>query len=204
MQATLVTATFFAAGRTRDLRAPAVALLVGCSLIAVTAEAASQRGTDPPLDRSATGLLDRGLALLTGIGLLVVWLLSLLHVGPTSPIGRAHAIGAAMLVAGAAVRCVAVRALGQRFVTAARPRGALQVSGIYRWVRHPSETGLLAMGAGAALFAEGAISPWIVLAVVLVPSSLLRVRREDRELARVFAGEHRRYVASVGALLPRW
>jgi protein-S-isoprenylcysteine O-methyltransferase Ste14 len=147
---------------------------------------------------------DRTLAALTGAALLVLaW-----HALWAAPAWRGGGpwpwIAAAGLAAGAVLRIAAVRQLGARFVSAACADAAtpLATSGVYSWVRHPSETGLLLASLGAALLLRSAVS-LALWAAVLVPLSAARVHREDRVLDRVHGKVHREYRRRTGALLPR-
>ncbi|MBA3456909.1 MAG: hypothetical protein H0T42_27720 [Deltaproteobacteria bacterium] len=92
----------------------------------------------------------------------------------------ALAVGSSLIVAGIALRIAAIRALGPRFVSSCTVDRVI-TSGPYRWMHHPSEVGLLATAAGAALLLDSAIAATIA-AVVLVPLSALRCHAEDLRL----------------------
>jgi protein-S-isoprenylcysteine O-methyltransferase Ste14 len=85
--------------------------------------------------------------------------------------------GSSLIVAGIALRIAAIRALGARFVSSCT-FDRVVTTGPYRWMRHPSEVGLLGAAAGAALLLDSAIAATIA-AVVLVPMCALRCYRED-------------------------
>lgn len=89
--------------------------------------------------------------------------------------------GSTLIVAGIALRIAAIRALGPRFVSSCTVDRVI-TSGPYRWMRHPSEVGLLAAAAGATLLLESAIAATIA-AVVLVPLCAYRCHAEDLRLA---------------------
>jgi protein-S-isoprenylcysteine O-methyltransferase Ste14 len=119
-------------------------------------------------------------------------------------LGVAQGAGAALMLAGALLRGAAIRRLGSFFVTepwvaAEQP---LVTDGIYRWVRHPSETGLLATGLGAGVFCESlpALAFW---AAGLVPLVLVRLRLEERVLLAGFGEQYREYARRTPALLPK-
>lgn len=87
------------------------------------------------------------------------------------------------MVTGVALRWSAIHALGPWFrssvaLTPGQPRIR---RGPYRWLRHPSEIGLLSAVAGAAL-ALGSPLALLLEVGLLLPLSWLRARREDRAL----------------------
>jgi protein-S-isoprenylcysteine O-methyltransferase Ste14 len=88
-----------------------------------------------------------------------------------------------VLALGVGLRVAAVTALRQRFVTDIRVDGPLVASGIYRWLRHPSEIGLLLMGVGTPLLL-GASWSSACGGLCLVPISWWRMRREDAAFSR--------------------
>ena len=57
-------------------------------------------------------------------------------------------------------------------------------TGVYRLLRHPSELGLIAAAAGAAVLLDSGIAAAIAL-VVLVPLAVVRCAAEDRLLRGV-------------------
>ncbi len=111
--------------------------------------------------------------------------------------------GGSLMLAGVVLRHWAVRALGSYFVTEikVRPDQPLVQSGVYRWLRHPSETGNLAIVVGASVLLGSVIGLAICGASVL-PLVLWRVRREDRLLDATFGERHRRYAEQVKSLIP--
>ena len=154
---------------------------------------------------------DRLLALVTGVALYVLFASAVVEralVAPPVPFVDCllplAAFGAVSLTLGALLRCAAIRRLGRFFVAEARvvPRQPLVVHGVYRLLRHPSETGLLAASFGAVALLRSAVglAVWVL---VLLPVSVARVRREDAVLGRAFPEAYPRYAARVGALLPR-
>ena len=75
-------------------------------------------------------------------------------------------------------------------------------SGPYKWIRHPSYTGLLLIAAGFGL----AVGNWLALAVGLLlplPGILWRIRVEEAELERVLGAAYGSYRARTTRLVPR-
>jgi protein-S-isoprenylcysteine O-methyltransferase Ste14 len=74
-------------------------------------------------------------------------------------------------------------------------------SGPYRWVRHPSYTGLIMFNVGLGL----ALSNWAALAVMLLlPTGglIVRIRLEERALVAQLGDDYRRFAGTRRRLLP--
>ena len=96
--------------------------------------------------------------------------------------GEGSAWGALPFGAGVALRLMAIRRLGSRFTHGVElvPGHRLETQGVYRWMHHPSEIGLLLVGLGTGLLL-GSVS-WVPL--MLLPMAL-RVHAEERLLAEL-------------------
>ncbi len=112
------------------------------------------------------------------------------------------AIGGVLLSAGIALRCSAIVQLGDHFHddVITLPGQTMVTTGMYRWIRHPSELGNLLITAGASV-ALGSAVAGLVVAIVVVPVTLLRVHRED-DLLRAELDGYEAYARHVGALVP--
>jgi protein-S-isoprenylcysteine O-methyltransferase Ste14 len=148
----------------------------------------------------ALDLADEGFpwsALATALTMLAVfWLAALM----TSPVGPGLIVlGASSMAVGIALRHRAMATLGSGFVSEVRVAPRLVERGIYGHMRHPSETGLLALTFGAALL-FGSVVAGVVWALVLVPLVVHRIRAEDRELRICFGSAHADYCRRVRAL----
>ena len=113
------------------------------------------------------------------------------------------ALGLLMMTAGIGVRQWSVSLLGELFTTDVRVRRGQTVvdSGPYRWVRHPSYTGLLLTLAGIGL----ALGNWAaLLALVVVPAAALVVRIgvEERALLKGLGEPYRQFAAKRARLIP--
>jgi len=97
------------------------------------------------------------------------------------------AVGAALMVLGGGLRLWSIRTLGGSFRTEHEVHEGqrLVLSGPYALTRHPSELGLLAFALGACALTRSwpAAAIW---AAVLLPTSLLRLRREEALLRAAF------------------
>lgn len=112
-------------------------------------------------------------------------------------------LGLGIMAAGLALRVVSILWLGPMFTRLVQilPDHHLVTTGPYRFVRHPSYSGLLLFFAGMGL----AFGSWLSLAVMAtVPLAgvLYRVRVEERALLAAFGEEYRDYMGRVPGLLP--
>lgn len=117
--------------------------------------------------------------------------------------GAFRAAGLIVMWLGLAIRVWAIAALGAAFRTTVEvDRGQAVVStGPYRWVRHPSYSGLLLIVTGSGLAAGN----WLALAVCAVlplPALLWRIHVEEDELTRVLGDHYRAYQAQSKRLIP--
>jgi protein-S-isoprenylcysteine O-methyltransferase Ste14 len=117
--------------------------------------------------------------------------------------GALRAAGVLLMWLGLATRAWAVAALGGGFRTTVEvdPGQAVVSSGPYRWVRHPSYTGLLLILAGFGLSRGN----WLSFAACLVlplPAFVWRIRVEEAELERVLGDAYRTYSAGTARLVP--
>ena len=113
-------------------------------------------------------------------------------------------VGLILMGAGIAVRQWAVALLGQFFTTDVRvhPGQTVVERGPYRWVRHPSYTGMLISFVGIGL----ALGNWAALgALVVLPTIGLvyRIRIEEHALLDGLGEPYRRFAASRSRLVPR-
>lgn len=126
-----------------------------------------------------------GPAAATGIGLLALQVAAVAWGSPGSPAMAAG--GAAMMALGGGSRLWAIRTLGGSFRTEHEVHEGQRLvrSGPYAFARHPSELGLLAFALGAAVLARSwpAAAIW---ALVLLPASVVRLRREEALLRAAF------------------
>jgi protein-S-isoprenylcysteine O-methyltransferase Ste14 len=74
-------------------------------------------------------------------------------------------------------------------------------SGPYRFVRHPSYSGLLLFFTGLGI----ALGDWLSVAIMVVVPALgvlYRIRVEEEALLGAFGQEYRAYMSRVGSLAP--
>jgi protein-S-isoprenylcysteine O-methyltransferase Ste14 len=112
-------------------------------------------------------------------------------------------VGLVLMAAGFVVRQWSIVTLGRFFTVDVRvhPGQTVIERGPYRWVRHPSYTGLIVFFFGFGL----ALSNWASLAVLAVVPTiglLVRIRIEERALLTELGDEYSRYAATRRRLFP--
>jgi protein-S-isoprenylcysteine O-methyltransferase Ste14 len=112
-------------------------------------------------------------------------------------------VGLIAIWTGLAVRVWAVISLGGSFSTFVHADADQTVvtGGPYRWVRHPSYTGLLLIALGIGLGARNWLSI-LICAVVPVLGLLPRIRVEESELTRVLGEPYQSYRRTTRRLVP--
>ena len=114
-----------------------------------------------------------------------------------------RAAGMIAMWLGLAIRLWAIALLGRAFRTTVEvdPGQAVISAGPYRWVRHPSYSGLLLIVTGCGLAAGN----WFALAVCAVlplPALLRRIHVEEAELTAVLGDRYRAFQAHTKRLIP--
>ena len=111
-------------------------------------------------------------------------------------------LGVGLFVAGGALRLWPVVLLGRRFsgLVAIQPGHALVTGGVYGVIRHPSYLGLLVNSLGWGLAFRSLAG--VLLAALLIPPLMARIRAEERLLATHFGAEYDAYRARTSRLIP--
>jgi protein-S-isoprenylcysteine O-methyltransferase Ste14 len=158
--------------------------------------------------KSRGALKDRGSLLLLLPSIYAsIWLAS--WYGDTHPHtipGGSHALMIAAIVtmiAGLAIRWTAILTLGRSFSTnvAIHDTQTLHKTGLYRWVRHPSYSGMLLSFAAVGIAERN----WVSLAIMLVcPTAALlyRIHVEEMALKEAFGQEYLDYSKETKRLIP--
>ncbi len=108
-----------------------------------------------------------------------------------------------LLVCGMVLRWAAVITLGRAFSSnvAIHATQTVMKSGLYRWMRHPSYTGLLLSILAVGLHTRN----WIALLVVILPTTtalLYRIFVEETALREHFGLEYEEYSRATKRLIP--
>lgn len=151
---------------------------------------------------------DRGTRLLNAflvVGTVVVAgdLSTAVHVLPVPGATWFRGAGLVIVCLGFALRVWAITTLGAAFRTTVEVDQGQPVitSGPYRWVRHPSYTGMLVITLGFGI----AFASWLslLLCAVLPPLALLRrITIEESEMVRVAGEPYHAYSARTKRLIP--
>lgn len=111
-------------------------------------------------------------------------------------------LGIALYAVGGALRLWPVFVLGHRFsgLVAIQPEHKLVTEGIYGVIRHPSYLGLLVNSLGWGLAFRSGVG--VLLAVVLLPLLVARIRAEEALLRAHFGDEYEAYRGRTSRLIP--
>lgn len=111
--------------------------------------------------------------------------------------------GLVLMGAGIVIRQWSVTLLGRFFTVAVRvhPDQVVVERGPYRWVRHPSYTGMIVTFLGIAL-ALGNWAALLALAVVPTAGLIVRIHVEERALLDGLGEPYRRFAATRARLIP--
>lgn len=112
-------------------------------------------------------------------------------------------LGAVALASGTFLRVWAIRVLGTAFTGMVRTEAdqPLLRAGPYRWLRHPSYSGMLLAFLGQAAMFQS----WAGLGLTvgaMIPVYLYRIRKEETALSRHFGERYVAYRAESWALVP--
>lgn len=112
-------------------------------------------------------------------------------------------LGLAMMIAGLLIRWTAILTLGRSFSVnvAIHAEQKVKRGGIFRFVRHPSYTGLLLILAAMGVHTRN----WIALAILTLPplaALLYRIRVEEEALNESFGADYADYARRTKRLIP--
>jgi protein-S-isoprenylcysteine O-methyltransferase Ste14 len=107
------------------------------------------------------------------------------------------------LIAGLIIRWIAIISLGKFFTVDVTilENHVLVKKGLYKYIRHPSYTGLLIEFIGLGVF----LGNWLSLIIILVPfvfAILYRIRCEETALLENFGKQYEEYKAQTKSLIP--
>jgi protein-S-isoprenylcysteine O-methyltransferase Ste14 len=158
------------------------------------------------IEVSKKNRVDLILTQITGVVLLVVFSASLCEhlIYPVDLESSAHIVtGTATVLLGVHLRVSAFRKLENAFFSMPKVTVGQQlvVGGIYSFVRHPSEIGLVCISLGIVWLLSSLLG-FLVLVLMLLPISYFRVAREESCLSQVFDKDYRHYKNNTPAIFP--
>ena len=111
-------------------------------------------------------------------------------------------LGVVLYAGGGALRLWPVFVLGRRFsgLVAIQPGHELVTGGIYSRIRNPSYLGLLVMSLGWALAFRSSVG--VLLAALIVPPLVARIRSEEKLLRAHFGKDYEAYCERTWRLIP--
>jgi protein-S-isoprenylcysteine O-methyltransferase Ste14 len=112
-------------------------------------------------------------------------------------------IALCLLSFGFIVRWISIISLGNMFTVnvAIQKKHYLVHGGMYKYVRHPSYTGMLLEFLGLSIF----FGTWLCLAIIMIPITmaiLYRIQCEEKILVEEFGSEYEVYKANTKAIFP--
>ena len=112
-------------------------------------------------------------------------------------------VGIVLIAAGIGLRTWSIAILGRFFQyrVEVQPGHRVVTGGPYRYLRHPSYTGIALVLAGIALACDDV---WSLLAVAVLGGAgvAVRIRAEERQLTRALGAEYERFAAGRKRLVP--
>jgi protein-S-isoprenylcysteine O-methyltransferase Ste14 len=125
---------------------------------------------------------------------------------PHTMFGGAHWlrwVALVLMLTGFAIRWTAILSLGSTFSTnvAIHSTQTLRTTGVFRWVRHPSYSGMLLNFLAVGIYQRN----WISLAIVLLlPTAALiyRIHVEESALHEAFGAQYAAYSNATRRLVP--
>lgn len=122
-----------------------------------------------------------------------------MHQGAQAPF---LAVGATLVTGGVLLRLWAISTLGRFFTyqLAIAPDQRVVTEGPYRWVRHPSYTGLLVSCLGAGV--SGNVASLVAVLAMSTYGLARRIRVEEQALLDALGEPYRRFLATRKRLVP--
>ena len=164
-----------------------VAVALFASLVTIAAVLES-RFVQPAFDGASATICDvraMHVASIVGVLLLVTfWLAQIEHFAMLFKSPLLEIVGTLFVATGIALRVQAIRTLGPAFNSDICIGSGVIDHGIYRWLRHPSEVGLLMIAIGGPVVL-GSLCTAVAATVLFMPISAWRIQRENRVLASI-------------------
>ena len=119
------------------------------------------------------------------------------------PIGLSDMFSVTLMVSGMTLRWFSIFTLGKYFTVnvAIHPDQQVIRTGPYRYIRHPSYTGMLIAFLGVGVY----LANWLSLLVLLIPvtlATLYRIKKEEDILLKVLGQPYQAYSMQTKRLIP--
>lgn len=182
-----------------------VAILGALLLVSELALAFSRRSAKSGAT-AAKGGSHGSLWIIISAAIFIAWECAARGIGPRLLADKPGTIAAAAVIVfalGSALRWWAIVHLGRFFtvdVATAADQRVVQ-DGPYRWVRHPSYTGLLLQFAGWA-FAFNHVLSWLMIVVPITAALMVRMGREEAVLRAHLGADYAAYCRRTRRLAP--
>ncbi len=111
--------------------------------------------------------------------------------------------GVALIAAGVGLRAWSIGTLGRffQYQIKVQPGHRVVTDGPYRYVRHPSYSGIALVLAGIALACDDVLS-LLAVAILAGAGLAVRIRAEERQLTQVLGAEYEHFAAGRKRLVP--
>ena len=191
-------------GYLSDLRLQLFSILltlwVGCDLSVAPKGIAHYRSTGFHVDELSWFPYASGLLILGGIWVNLVDFAQ--HSHPSADL-TTTLLGTAICLCGILLRYLAIRTLGVFFTTHLQVLSCQPLirSGLFRWIRHPSYSGLLLIMMGFSLLLD---SNWGLLyfCAILLPMVIFRIHTEEKAMLQGFGRPYQQYRQQTKKLIP--
>ena len=177
-----------------------VVALFPVSEIALSLTKRSRGRREQDGDHGSLRLLWLGISLGVGLAIVAQWFPSASLPGPRD---MTLVLALVLLLGGLALRWAAILTLGRLFTVdvAIQSDHVVVQNGLYRFIRHPSYTGLLLAFLGVGVY----FANWLSMFVLMLPITLVvinRVVKEERTLLAAFGAVYAAYCARTTRFIP--
>jgi protein-S-isoprenylcysteine O-methyltransferase Ste14 len=122
---------------------------------------------------------------------------------PIGKTGLIPHIGLLIIVLGMVFRFIAIRSLGRLFTVdvTIRKNHYVKKDGMYRYIRHPSYTGMLICFIGFGMSENNWVS-LLIITVIISSALIYRINIEETVLIEQFANEYSDYIKNTWRMIP--
>ena len=159
----------------------------------------SKNADSKELDKNSLNLIWIAIVVSMTLGILIV----IYWAAPIFNTNMLLYLGSILIVIGMLIRFIAIRTLGKFFTVNLAVHGnhRLIMTGLYKYIRHPSYTGSLLSFVGFGL----SLNNWLSLIIIVVPilvTFINRINIEEKLLLEQFGSEFEDYKKRTKRLIP--